>query len=95
MAETYREPVDLTLYDTSDKLREAGVVPLFNMSKKVACEKLRTIDVNGKSPNDLIDAMMESKVGEIDPELVRKNQANINDIKERVYSSSRSYTAVS
>jgi L-asparaginase/Glu-tRNA(Gln) amidotransferase subunit D len=59
------EPVDLHSYETSVQLREAGLVPLYDMTERVALQKLRLI---GKKPvTEIIDEMLVSRAGEIDP----------------------------
>ncbi|MBP9669913.1 asparaginase [Candidatus Woesebacteria bacterium] len=58
------EPVDLHLYETSVKLREAGMVPLYNMLRPVAKEKLIRLS---HLPSPQIILQMLTKVGsEID-----------------------------
>lgn len=58
------EPVNLRGYETSVKLREAGVVPLYDMPKAVAQTKLRLID--GETTGaQLVTAMLTNKAGEI------------------------------
>lgn len=58
------EPVDLHSYETSVRLREAGVVPLYNMQVKVALAKLQLVASNTNT--HIIDEMLDDKVGEID-----------------------------
>lgn len=58
------EPFDLHAYGTSTDLREAGVVPLYDMLHCVALAKLRLLPDMSKSA--LIDAMLTNQVGEID-----------------------------
>jgi L-asparaginase/Glu-tRNA(Gln) amidotransferase subunit D len=59
------EPVDLHAYETSVKMRKAGVVPLYDMPHAVALAKLRLIDSKLKA-DEIIEEMLTSKVGEID-----------------------------
>lgn len=59
------EPVNLHAYVTSVQLREAGVVPLYDMFKGVAIAKLRLIDPN-LPPEKRIQEMLRNRVGEID-----------------------------
>lgn len=59
------EAVDLHSYETSVKLREAGVVPLYDMRERVAIAKLGLL-VGNNSGAELIDAMLKNMVGEID-----------------------------
>lgn len=59
------EPVDLHSYETSVRLREAGVVPLYDMPKDVALAKLRLLYSNLPVPQ-LIREMLRNRVGEID-----------------------------
>lgn len=59
------EAVNLRAYETSIKLRDAGVVPLYNMHKDVALAKLQLIDA-GADPADVIDEMLRDNCGEID-----------------------------
>lgn len=63
------EPVNLRAYETSVKLRQAGVVPLYDMPKEVALAKLRLIDASA-GPAQLITDMLTQKVGEIDETMV-------------------------
>jgi len=58
------EPVDLHSYETSVRLREAGVVPLYDMRKDVALKKLER--VTGEDSAEVIDEMLKNRVGEID-----------------------------
>ena len=58
------EQVDLHSYETSVKLREAGVVPLYNMNKAIALAKLQMV-ADG-SPRQIIDRMLTNIVREID-----------------------------
>lgn len=57
------EPINLHSYETSVRLREAGVVPLYNMQREVALEKLKLVS-RGTS-GQIIDRMLSNKVGEI------------------------------
>ena len=58
------EPVDLHAYETSVRLREAGLVPLYDMPKDVALAKLELVNPTLKAPQ-LIDEMLTNKVGEL------------------------------
>ena len=58
------EPTDLHAYETSVKLREAGVVPLYNMSRAVAEAKLKL--VADEDPDMMVVGMLKDRVGEID-----------------------------
>lgn len=58
------EPINLRSYETSVKLCEAGVVPLYNMEKAVSLAKLQLV-ASGTSAH-IIEEMLENKVGEID-----------------------------
>ena len=58
------EPVDLHSYETSVKLREAGVIPLYNMTERVALVKLGMVRAENKT--GLIDKMLDDISGEID-----------------------------
>ncbi|MFO0970862.1 MAG: asparaginase domain-containing protein [Candidatus Saccharimonadales bacterium] len=58
------EPTDLRKYETSVALREAGVVPLYDMLPAVAVEKLRLLSRDPQ--NNLIFGMLQNRVGEID-----------------------------
>jgi L-asparaginase/Glu-tRNA(Gln) amidotransferase subunit D len=60
------EPVDLHSYETSVKLREAGVVPLYNMEGLIAKEKLSLLPLNKMDNGQIIDAMLTDLIGEID-----------------------------
>lgn len=60
------EPVDLHSYETSVRLREAGVVPLYDMHKDVAMAKLAVLTGHDLSNLELIDAMLRNTVHEID-----------------------------
>jgi len=73
------EPVDLHAYETSVKLRKAGVVPLYDMFKGVAITKLRLIDPN-LPPEERIKEMLRNHVGEIDES--RINEVDIKDLLE-------------
>ena len=59
------EPVDLHSYETSVRLRKAGIVPLYDMAKDVALTKLRLLSGNS-SVEQLISEMLRNRVGEID-----------------------------
>lgn len=72
------EPVDLHSYETSVKLREAGVVPLYNMNKAVALAKLQMV-ADG-SPHQIMDSMLTNNVGEIDE--TRINSEDIGKSKK-------------
>jgi L-asparaginase/Glu-tRNA(Gln) amidotransferase subunit D len=75
------EPVDLHAYETSVRLREAGVVPLYDMLRDVALAKLRLMD--GKaSAGQLIEAMLHNDVGEVDEQQIITT--DISDLK-RLY----------
>jgi L-asparaginase/Glu-tRNA(Gln) amidotransferase subunit D len=63
------EPVDLHSYETSVKLREAGVVPLYDMQKDVASTKLRLMK-RGLSSQELIKSMLHNVAGEIDEDRI-------------------------
>ncbi|MES2970935.1 MAG: asparaginase domain-containing protein [Patescibacteria group bacterium] len=65
------EPVSLHAYETSIKLREAGVVPLYDMPRTVALAKLKLIDGQVEG-SQLIHEMLSDKVGEIDESRVIK-----------------------
>lgn len=56
------EPVDLHLYETSVKLRSAGVVPLYDMTQAVAAKKLSYCAQ--EAPEAMITLMLENLVGE-------------------------------
>ena len=58
------EPVDLHSYETSVKLREAGVVPLYDMLQAVAAAKLTLLPPD-MSPPQIIAAMLNNQIGEI------------------------------
>ena len=58
------EPADLHAYETSVKLREAGVIPLYNMNQAVALAKLQLAVPKG--PGQIIDFMLTNVAGEID-----------------------------
>lgn len=75
------ESVDLHSYETSVRLREAGVVPLYDMQKEVALAKLRSVAVG--SPVEIIDNMLRNRVGEITEDKIIKG--DIDQLKE-VYS---------
>lgn len=69
------EPVDLHSYETSVKLREAGVVPLYDMQKDVALAKLQSLATG--SPVEIIDQMLKNRIGEI-----TENKIITDDINE-------------
>lgn len=71
------EPVDLHAYETSVKLREAGVVPLYDMPSWVARTKLRWAVKQSQTPTEMIDLMLRNRVGEID-----ESRINWDDIEE-------------
>jgi len=76
------EPVDLHAHETSIQLREAGVVPLYDMLRDVAFAKLRLMDESASSAQ-LIEAMLHNDVGEIDEQsIVAKDIAAL----KRLYS---------
>lgn len=77
------EPVDLHSYETSVRLREAGVVPLYDMQKEVALAKLMTVATG--SPVEIIDKMLKNRTGEIDKSKILKE--DIDNLK-RVYQNS-------
>lgn len=62
------EPTNLHKYETSVKLREAGVVPLYNMSKAVAKKKLEIFA--DEDPDVMVAKMLNNQVGEIDRSLI-------------------------
>lgn len=72
------EPTTLDAYETSVRLRKAGVVPLYNMPKDVACEKAHIVTPRCKTPADIIRAMLQNAVGEIDPSLI--NRRHIDEL---------------
>lgn len=59
------EPVDLHSYETSVKLRLAGLVPLYDMLDDVAFAKLKLIP-NNLTKTQIVKEMLTNKVGEID-----------------------------
>jgi L-asparaginase/Glu-tRNA(Gln) amidotransferase subunit D len=59
------EIANLRAYVTSVELRNAGVVPLYDILKDVALVKLQLLDPN-LTPRQQIDEMLHSKVGELD-----------------------------
>lgn len=59
------EPVDLHAYETSIKLRQAGVVPLYDMPGQTAWAKLQLVDPGLKGP-ELIKEMLTPRAGELD-----------------------------
>jgi L-asparaginase/Glu-tRNA(Gln) amidotransferase subunit D len=67
------EPTDLHLYETSVKLLNSGLVPLYNMAFEVALAKLYLLDFarNGMSRIEIIDQMLKDYGGEIDQKLIR------------------------
>lgn len=71
------EPTDLRLYETSVKLRQAGMVPLYNMPEKVAYEKL--LRLTSFPVPQLIIRMLTSICGEID-----ESQINRDDVLELI-----------
>jgi len=76
------EPVDLHAYETSVKLRKAGLVPLYDMYRDVAIEKLYLTDKD--TPQELIRYMLTSFAGEIDESRINKDdiEALINLYKK-------------
>lgn len=63
------EPLKLDRYETCIALRQAGVVPLYNMKKQVAFRKLQLLSSKFER-QELIIGMLKSYVGEIDEEQV-------------------------
>lgn len=74
------EPIDLHSYETSVKLREAGVVPLYDMKKAVALAKLNLVTCD--STSESIDRMLANVAGEIDESRIIKT--DIEELK-RLY----------
>ena len=68
------EPVNLRSYGTSLDLRNAGLVPLYNMKGNAALVKLMILSKNYTGV-DLIREMLTNQVGEIDP-------SAINDVQD-------------
>jgi len=66
------EPISLNAYDTSVKLRKAGLVPLYNMDYMVAFEKAKYMLQLGVAPEKYIEAMYTDCYGEIDTTLINK-----------------------
>lgn len=60
------EPTDLQTYETSRKLFNAGVVPLYDMSKNVALAKLQMLQLKNMKPTEIIDAMLQPQAKEVD-----------------------------
>jgi len=73
------QPTNLRLYETSVKLREAGVIPLYDMPREVALAKLRLVDPS-LNPAQLIEEMLSSRAGEIDESQII--DADINVLKK-------------
>jgi L-asparaginase/Glu-tRNA(Gln) amidotransferase subunit D len=69
------EPIDLHLYSTSVELREAGVVPLHNMSKSVALRKLQLL-ASLPAP-EMISEMLTNWFGEIE---IPDDELDIQDL---------------
>lgn len=59
------EPVDLHSYETSVRLREAGVVPLYDMPRAVALSKLELV-TSGGVVDQILYGMLKNRVGELD-----------------------------
>jgi len=72
------EPVDLHSYETSVKLRQAGIVPLYDMPGSVALTKLQLLHTDLTAVQK-IGEMLASKVGEINESLV--NPEDIESLK--------------
>lgn len=64
------EAVDLHSYETSVMLREAGVVPLYNMLREVALVKLGLVVTEDMPPDRIIHDMLTNQIGEIDPTVI-------------------------
>jgi len=64
------EPTNLRSYETSVRLRDSGLIPLYNMKHNVALAKLRSLPIETMSSNQLIRAMLHNLTGEIDEELI-------------------------
>lgn len=60
------EPTDLHAYETSVALREAGVVPLYDIPFYAAMVKLKWATEQTEHPAELIDLLLTNMVGEID-----------------------------
>ncbi len=73
------EPTDLKTYETSRKLLDAGIVPLYDMSKNVALAKLQMLQLENMKSTAIIDEMLNPKAKEID--LKRINRDDIGRIK--------------
>ena len=66
------EPVDLHAYETSVALREAGLIPLYDMPKDAAMVKLWWATEQTNNPVELIDLMLRNLVGEIDENRIHR-----------------------
>lgn len=64
------EPVTLAEYETSVKLREAGIVPLYDTTMMLAYFKLYHLITACRTPKQLIRAMLQNFAGELTQELV-------------------------
>ena len=73
------EPTDLRTYETSRKLLDAGVVPLYDMSKNVALAKLYMLTLSKMTPTAIIDEMLSPKANEI--QAARINRDDVERIK--------------
>lgn len=71
------EPVNLHAYETSVKLRQSGVVPLYDMPKSAARIKIDWAITQTHEPTTLIDLVLANLVGEIDESMIFRE-----DIKE-------------
>ena len=69
------EPTDLTLYETSTALREAGVIPGFDLLPKVAIAKASYAAIKGMKPADCIDFVLPAS------KMVSNNKDKVDALK--------------
>lgn len=75
------EPVDLHAYETSVALRNAGVVPLYDIPYHAALIKLKWAKEQTDDPAEIIDIMLTNMVGELDER--RVHQEDIDELKRQ------------
>lgn len=74
------EPIDLHAYETSVALRQAGVVPLYDMPYYAAQVKLRWAVEQSQDPSKVIELMLKNVVGEIDERRIHRE--DIEELQE-------------
>lgn len=79
------EPVDLHSYETSVRLREAGLIPLYDMHRDIAVVKVGLLTSSSLSKTEIIDSMLTSVAGEIDEnKIIRDDVEELKSLYSRV-----------